>query len=103
MPSALSVAWDRKPIVALAHLLRFNGANNVTPVGRGQLPFKSDFFIGSDPNEWMTDVPSYGEVVYRGLYNGIDLIYRPTSNGVKYEFRVSLVRRYATRSPTDPN
>jgi len=79
------------PVRSLAYLLRFDGANRVTPIARDLLPFKSNFLIGSDPSAWRTDVPNYGEVVYRNLYDGIDLVYRATENGVKYEFIVRTV------------
>jgi len=75
--------------VSVAYVLRFEGANEVRPVGRDRLPFSSNFFIGSDPATWKTDVPSYREVVYEDLYDGVDLVYRPTGNGVKYEFLLS--------------
>jgi len=66
--------------------LNFEGANKVTPEGRDALPRPTNFFIGNDPSRWRTNVRSYREVVYGGLYDGIDLIYRATDKGVKYDF-----------------
>src|SRR3990170_8628839 len=71
-----------------AYLVRFDGANAVAPVGRDALPFRTNFFRGNDPGGWRTDVPAYGEVAYPNLYGGIDLVYRPSAGGVKYEFSV---------------
>ena len=68
--------------------LRFDGANEVTPRARDPLSHPSHFFLGSDRARWQTDVRSYGEVVYEDLYDGVDLAYRATPAGVKYEFRL---------------
>ncbi|HKZ62878.1 MAG TPA: PKD domain-containing protein [Thermoplasmata archaeon] len=68
--------------------LTFEGANPIVPKGRGELPHRSHFFLGNDPAAWRTHVRSYSEVVYEGLYEGIDLVYRFGSEGLKYEFRL---------------
>ena len=68
--------------------LSFGGANTVVPKGREPLPFMSNFFIGSDPAKWRTGVESYREIVYEDLYDGINLVYRVTAQGVKYDFIV---------------
>ncbi len=77
-----------EPVSSRGVLLRldFEGANKVTPQGRNPLPHPINFFIGNDPAHWRTNVRSYREVVYEGLYDGVDLIYRTTDKGVKYEF-----------------
>jgi len=54
--------------------LGFEGSNNVMPQGRDQLPHPTNFFIGNDPAHWRTNVRSYREVVYKGLYGGVDLV-----------------------------
>jgi hypothetical protein len=69
--------------------LGFEGANRVTPQGRDPLPFPTNFFIGNDPARWKTNVRSYREVVYEGLYDGVDLAYRATDRGAKYDFIVA--------------
>ena len=73
-------------VESLAYIVRFEGANRVSPVGVDRLGFSSNFFIGNNPDEWRTGVWSYREVVYEGLYEGVDLVYRMTEEGVKYDF-----------------
>ncbi len=75
-------------VKSLAYMLRFEGANRVTPIGLDRLRFNTNFFIGNEPDAWRTDVPNYGEVVYRNLYDGIDLVYYPSLDGMKYDFIV---------------
>ncbi len=79
---------DQKPSESVAYMVRFEGANPVSPVGKGELPFKSNFFHGNDDAAWRTGVKNYREVVYRNLYDGVDLTYRATDRSVKYELVV---------------
>jgi hypothetical protein len=43
----------------------------------GQVRFSetSNYFKGSDASKWVTRVPHYSDVLYRGIYPGIDLIF----------------------------
>lgn len=55
----------------------------------GALPGRIHYLQGRDPEAWIRDVPTYEEVIYRGLYPGIDLHYRAGSEGLKTEFVVA--------------
>jgi subtilase family serine protease len=71
-----------------AYMIRFEGANLASPSGVNELSFRSNYFFGNDPARWQTDVPNYRSVVYRELWEGIDLVYHATAGGVKYEFLI---------------
>jgi hypothetical protein len=64
----------------------FKGANPVEPVGVDPLPHLNNYFIGIDPEGWVTGVRNYREVMYPGIYDGIDLRYRLTEDRLKYDF-----------------
>lgn len=49
---------------------------------------KSNYFIGNDPRQWLTDLPHYGRVEYAGIYPGIDLVYYGTGHQLEYDFVV---------------
>jgi len=67
----------------------FVGASpDVVMEGTNLLPYCSNYFIGNDPSRWRTDVASYGGVIYRGVYPGIDLEYHAGAVGLKYDFIV---------------
>jgi len=68
---------------------RFEGAKLVVPEGREERPHKSNYFYGNDPEQWRTDVPNYNNVIYKALYDGIDLLFYTTEEGLKYDFLVS--------------
>ncbi len=69
--------------------LTFPGGNPVLPEARGELPGTTHYFLGRNPADWHTGLRRYSEVVYEGLYEGIDLVYRSAPDGVKYEFVVA--------------
>src|SRR5438309_1419055 len=68
-------------------LVGANQAANVTALD--ELPGKSNYFIGSDPKKWRTDVPTYGKVKYAGVYPGIDLVYYGNQRQLEYDFVVA--------------
>ncbi len=63
----------------------FIGSNNVIPEGRDQCTWNTNYFKGSDPEKWYTEVPNYKEIVYPELWNGIDLVYRLKEGSIKYD------------------
>ncbi len=63
-----------------------NGGRKITPVGRGELEGKVNYFRGSDSNNWNTVISTYTEVVYKDVWSGIDLVFRGEEGRIKYEF-----------------
>jgi hypothetical protein len=68
-------------------LVRADPAAKVT--GLDVLPGKSNYFIGNDPKNWHSDVPTFAKVKYEGIYKGIDLIYYGNQRHLEYDFVVS--------------
>src|SRR5207253_597458 len=55
----------------------------------GLLPGTSNYFRGSDPAQWVTGVPAYGQVAYQDVYPGIDLVYHGSAgHHLEYDFTV---------------
>ncbi|MHA2285037.1 MAG: SBBP repeat-containing protein [Candidatus Thorarchaeota archaeon] len=65
----------------------FVDAANVIPKMSAESTHESNYFLGDRGS--FTNVKSFHEVSYIGLWPGIDLLYRATPNGVKYEYHVS--------------
>jgi len=57
--------------------------------GDGTLPGKHNYYIGNDPNRWHTGIPTYGKVVSKGVYPGIDMIYHGRDGQLEYDFTVA--------------
>jgi hypothetical protein len=74
-------------------VLRINlvGANLAAKVvGLEELPGKANYFIGSDPKLWRTNVPTYARVKYQSVYPGVDLVCYGNQRGqLEYDFVVA--------------
>jgi hypothetical protein len=68
-------------------LARANHSESIE--GVGQLPGKSNYFIGNDRRKWRANVPNYSRVKYKNVYNGIDLVYYGNQQELEYDFIVS--------------
>ena len=66
----------------------FADANDVRPGGRDPAPGITSFITGDDPSRWAAGLMTYREVVYRDLWDGIDLVYRVADGRVKYDLVV---------------
>ncbi len=53
------------------------------------LPGISNYFMGSDPRKWRTNVPQYGQVRYRGIYPGVDLLFYGDQGRLEYDWIVA--------------
>lgn len=50
---------------------------------------RTNYFIGSDPAAWHTNIPSYGRIQYSGIYDGINLIYYGNQRQLEHDFIVA--------------
>src|SRR5712664_2064757 len=70
--------------------MRLEGANpDARIAGMDKLPGRTNYFIGNDPNQWHTDVPSYAQVRYSGIYPGVDLVFYGNQGRLEYDFVVA--------------
>jgi hypothetical protein len=64
------------------------GANPAArPVGQDPLPGKVNYFIGNDPANWHTDIPTFGRVEYPNIYPGVSLAYYGGPDGLELQDR----------------
>ena len=80
--------------------------------GLEELPGKINYFLGQDPKQWRTNVPTYAKVRYQGVYPGVDLVYYGNQQQLEYDFIVApgtspntikLAFEGAERLEVDPN
>jgi hypothetical protein len=91
--------------------LDFVGANpHARPEAHDQNPAVVSYFKGPK-QEWMSGLKTYGRILYRDLWPGIDLSYSGTVDRLKYEFlvhpgadpgRIRLACRGATEVTVNP-
>jgi hypothetical protein len=70
--------------------LELAGANtNPTMSGIDQLPGHVNYFTGSNPKNWRTNVPSFSAVKYQAVYPGIDLVFYGNQRRLEYDLIVA--------------
>ena len=70
--------------------LRPEGANSKSRlVSKDMLPGKINYLIGNNPSKRHSDIPIYKVIIYRDIYNGIDLKVYGTNSRMEYDFIVS--------------
>src|SRR5256886_6378490 len=78
---------DATPSVLRMHLL---GANPAAPLsGLDTLPGTVNYFVGHDPAEWQTHVPTFAKVKQSQVYPGVDLVYYGNQRQVEFDFLVT--------------
>jgi Beta-propeller repeat len=66
--------------------MQFPGASpRVSMAGRRNEPGRVNCFAGKDPPHWRTGLTAYREVVYRGLWPGVDLVFRGAADQMDCE------------------
>ena len=70
--------------------MKLEGANPDPRIeGIEQLPAASNYFGGSDPEQWHTDIPSFARVRYAQVYSGIDMVYYGNQRRLENDFVVT--------------
>ncbi|MBA3441432.1 MAG: SBBP repeat-containing protein [Pyrinomonadaceae bacterium] len=70
--------------------MKLVGANSSPEVGgEDELPGKSNYFVGNDPEQWRTGIPTYAKVKYQAVYPGVDMIYYGNQRQLEYDFVVA--------------
>jgi uncharacterized protein (TIGR03437 family) len=62
---------------------------NAAPEPEQRLPGVLNYFLGQDPNGWLTNVPSFARVRYRNVYPGIDVVYYGSEGELEHDFIVA--------------
>ena len=66
----------------------FDGSNEVEPEGQDPKSFRRNHLTGNDQSQWVTGIHEYEKIVYRDLYQGIDLVFSLSPEGLKYDWIV---------------
>jgi len=83
----LSASPPTAPTVLRMH---FVGSNPVPQVaGPEQLPGTSNYFLGNDPTQWRTHIPTFAKVTYREMYPGSAVLYYGTPHQLEYDLLVA--------------
>jgi hypothetical protein len=84
-----SAADARHSASSVVSMKLVGATSTADPVGDGELPGKSNYFIGNDPAKWHRDIPQFSRVRYRDVYPGVDLVYYGNQGRLEYDFEVA--------------
>lgn len=66
------------------------GANAASVAqGQNQLTGVTNYLIGNNPSQWLTNIPNYAQVTYQNVYPGINLVYHGQGQQLEYDFVVA--------------
>jgi len=71
------------------HLVLQGAATAPAITGEEPLAGQSNYFVGSDPAQWRTNIPTFARVRYQQVYPGVDLIYYGRQGRVENDFEVT--------------
>jgi uncharacterized protein (TIGR03437 family) len=70
-------------------VMRLIGASTTAmPLAKDPLPGKVNYFIGSNPKNWYSNLPTFSKVEFPRAYPGIDLVYYGSEGRLEYDFIV---------------
>jgi hypothetical protein len=73
--------------------LDFLGANpDATLTAKKRLVGKVNYLVGDDPTNWQRGLQTHAELLYGGLWPGIDMAVRGEGGNLKYEFHLKPYR-----------
>ncbi|GIM46468.1 hypothetical protein DNHGIG_20170 [Collibacillus ludicampi] len=88
-PCNKTVSEEESSFHGIALALHFLNANPVViPEGKHEGTGKVNYLIGNEPSKWHTNLSTYHEVVYQGLWKGVDLVFQGWNGQLKYTFVV---------------
>ncbi|MFZ1932023.1 MAG: SBBP repeat-containing protein, partial [Candidatus Sulfotelmatobacter sp.] len=85
--SSTPVEKEKAPAVVRMRLIGENSSAQITAAN--QLPGKSNYYLGNDPQKWQTNVSQYARVAYKNVYPGIDLAYYGEQSKLEFDFIVA--------------
>ena len=69
-----------------AYKVKFTGSNPQVRFEGERTPISfANYYLGNDPSKWQTGVATYGGVVGKGLYPGVDIRYYSNGDNIKYD------------------
>ena len=74
---------------SVVHLSLQGTAANSTLIGEDQQPGRVNYFLGNNPRQWRTNIPTFSRVRSQSVYPGIDLVYYGTRQQLEYDFEIA--------------
>ena len=70
--------------------MKLKGGNQKPEIsGLNEVKKKTNYYKGSNPNQWFTGIKNYAAVKYKNVYPGIDLVFYSNNGHLEYDFIIS--------------
>ncbi len=70
--------------------LSFRGHDDKLIVqGKDHLPAVVNYYVGTDPNLWLSGIPTFAQVRYQNVFPGVDALFHGGNGGVEFDFQVA--------------
>jgi hypothetical protein len=69
-------------------LLEFEGARKTGGTAGQELATKLNYLSGNDATKWRLGIATYDSVTYRGIYPGVDVVYRGNQGQLEFDLKV---------------
>ncbi len=79
----------RTPHSAVLRMKLVGADESASGAGADESAGKVNYFNGSDPSAWRTNVPAFGRVRYSEVYPGVDVVYYGNQRQLEYDFVVA--------------
>jgi hypothetical protein len=79
----------RSPVGDVVRMTLLQARSDASVSGEDVLPGTANYLLGNDRRSWRTNVATYGKVRYKGLYEGIDLVYYGNQRSLEYDFQLA--------------
>jgi hypothetical protein len=84
----VTILFCRQPCTCTVKLDFVGARPDVQPEGLDRQQAVFSYFKGAE-SDWRTGLPTFSKIIYRGLWPGVDLVYRGTVGKLKYAFLVA--------------
>ena len=86
--SATDDSAIQNPQSPLVKLIPLGANKHPEIIAEGLQKGKISYFIGNNPKEWRTNIPTYSAVVYKEIYDGIDIKFYGNNRQLEYDIIV---------------
>ncbi|HKQ49652.1 MAG TPA: SBBP repeat-containing protein [Phycisphaerae bacterium] len=88
-PTEVVLGLQRNADGAAVHMKFVGSRSTAELTGVDELPGKVNYFIGNDPANWRTEIPTYARVRCEGVWPGIDVEYYGNQRQLEFDFVVA--------------
>ena len=92
LPSSDDPANTEAQPATVLRLTMIDANSQALAQGQDEMRGKVNYFIGNDPAEWRTNIPTYRRVNYTEVYPGVDMAYYGNQRQLEYDFVVAAGR-----------